>query len=69
MSDSVIEQIYREAEFMIDTCGETRQQCKRQQEQLAAQRERATRSREKQAEWGQKQAGEYERPPESLTRD
>lgn len=67
MPDLEIEQIYRDAEFMMDACAESRRACQRQREALAAQREKVAWSRARQTEWQEKQAREDERLYESLT--
>ncbi|HYG82633.1 MAG TPA: hypothetical protein VD861_19720 [Pyrinomonadaceae bacterium] len=67
MPDSELEQIYQDAEFMMDACGESRRTCRRQQGMLAAQRERAAHSCERQTGWTEKQAREDELLYEALT--
>ena len=65
MLDSVCQQIYRDAEFMMDACAYSRQTCERQREMLAVLREKLAQSHERQTEWEQKQAVKGERLHES----
>ncbi|HJU55581.1 MAG TPA: hypothetical protein VJ715_13450 [Pyrinomonadaceae bacterium] len=60
MLDLALEQIYRDAEFMIDACAELRRECRRQQRLMSAQRERMTDWRERLDEWKEMQAREDE---------
>jgi hypothetical protein len=66
MPDPELEQIYRDAGFMIDACAESRRECVRQRELLSAQRERLTESRERRVEWEDKRARADEQLYDSL---
>ena len=68
MHDAELEQIYRDARFMMNACAQVRRECERQRGILTGQRERAAQSRERQVEWQEKQAREDAWLYESLTR-
>ena len=68
MHDPELEQIYRDARFMMNACAQVRRDCERQRGLLTGQRERAAQSRERQTEWLEKRAREDEQLYESRTR-